>query len=329
MANAVKLAVTEAQKEAGLPGELSTSIEDDQEKPEVGATLARKFCGEDDVVGAIGDLASSVTLGTQPVYNGCGLTQITPTSSIDELTDKGYENFFRTTPNNSAEAAGGASYLSAHLPEAKSAVTIDANDSTTVGLAEAFATAFEEDGGSVTAHEHITSGSTDFRGVLTKIAAENPDVLYLSMFYSDAALIVKQARELGYEGQFFAVDASITPEFVKVAGSASEGTLISGLGLDPAHTPSAKAFVKSFEAAYHEPPNSYAANAYDAARVLIEAWKQVGNTDREAIIDAVAKTELEGTQGPIAFTPTGDLRDPQIGIFQVKNGEIVYVGPGS
>jgi branched-chain amino acid transport system substrate-binding protein len=330
IANAVKLAVRQAQQAGDLPGELTVVVEDDQEKPEVGATLARKFCGDEGTIAAIGNLASSVTLGTQPVFDGCGMAQITPTASADELTDKGYERFFRTTATNSAEAAGGAAYLKSHLPDATSTATIDANDSTTVGLATAFANAFADNVGTVVAREHITSGATDFRGVLTKIIGKKPDVLYLSLFFNDAALISKQARELGYTGQILAVDASVTPDFIKVAGPrAAEGVLMSNLGLDPAKTASARAFTQAFRDAYGEAPNTYAANAYDAANVIIEAWKQAGAADRDKIAEAIAKTSYDGTQGAIAFDANGDLRNPQVGMFGVKNGEIVFVGPAT
>ena len=329
MADAVKLAVREAQQAGGLPGRLAVEVEDDQEKPEVATTLARKFCGESGTIAAIGDLASEVTLGTQPVYDGCGLAQITPVSSADGLTAKGYKRFFRTTPNNSAEGTGAAAYLHAHLSGLKSAATIDANDTTTVGLANAFASAFAAAGGrKIVTQEHITSGSTDFRGVLTKIIGERPDVLYLSLFFNDAALITKQARELGYTGQIVAVDASVTPEYVKIAGQqAAEGVLMSNLGLDPTKTPSAVSFTKDFRAAFGTAPNAYAANAFDAANVVIAAWKQAGSADRAKVADAIASTSLQGTQGPIAFDAKGDLRDPQIGMFQVKHGTIVFVGP--
>lgn len=327
MADAVKLAVREARQAGGLPGKLTVTVEDDQEKPEVATTLARKFCGEGGTIAAIGDLASEVTLGTQPVYDGCGLAQVTPVSSADGLTGKGYKRFFRTTPNNSAEGTGAAAYLHANLPDLKSAATIDANDTTTVGLANAFASAFAAGGRKVVTQEHITSGSTDFRGVLTKIIGERPDVLYLSLFFNDAALITKQARELGYSGQIVAVDASVTPDYVKIAGPAAEGVLMSGLGLDPTKTPSAAAFAKDFRAAYGSAPNAYAANAFDAANVVIAAWRSVGSADRAKVADAIASTSLQGTQGPIAFDAKGDLRDPQIGMFQVKHGTIVFVGP--
>src|SRR6185312_5450692 len=111
---------------------------DDQDQPDVGATVARKFCGEPNVIAVIGNLASTVTGDTQPLYHNCGVAQITPSSSRDDLTTHGYSQFFRATARNSEQATDAAVYIQHHLPQIKRIAAVDANDSTTVSLATIF-----------------------------------------------------------------------------------------------------------------------------------------------------------------------------------------------
>jgi len=328
IANGVKLAVQQANAKGGLPGKLSADPEDDQEKPEIGGTVARKFCETKGLIGVVGDLASSVTLGTQAVYNGCDLVQVTPSASNDTLTHKGYHNFFRTTAVNSDQATKSVAYITKNLPNVKKVATIDGNDATTSQIANQFKTAGQAQSLQTTVQVHVTPNSTDFRGALTSVIATTPDLIYLALFFNDAALATKQSRELGFKGLFFGVDAVITNDFAKVAGQANaEGVYASNLGYDPLVTPSAKSFVTAYKKAFGDDANTYAANAYDAANAIIAAWKAAGSSDRKKILAQMPKVSFQGTQGLVAFNENGDLTQPTIGIFQVKNGQFAFVGP--
>lgn len=328
MINAIKLAIDEANTKGGLPGKLSLSVQDDQSSPAVAASLARKFCGDSSTVAAIADYASSLTLNAQPVYNSCGMTQIVPTASNDTLTTKGFKNFFRVTAKNSEATVGSVKWIKANLPNVKSVATIDANDASTADTAKQFADQAKNAGLTVTDSIHITANQGDFRGALTGLMSKKPDLIYVGTFYNDSALIAKQARELGYTGELFGNDASDSPDFITIAGAqAAEGFHIANLGLDPTKNPSAAGFVQSFTSAYGSAPNSAAAQSYDTAQVLINAWKAAsGGTDRTALMEAVRKTQINGVDGPIAFDQNGDMEKPQVGIFGVKNGKWDYIG---
>lgn len=328
IANGVKLAVKDANTKGGLPGTLTAVTEDDQEKPEVGATVARKFCSTTGMIGVVGDLASSVTLGTQVVYNGCDLVQITPSASNDTLTHKGYKNFFRTTAVNSDQATKAVDFIAKNLPNVKKVATVDGNDATTAQIANQFKSAGESKGMQTVSQVHVTPNTTNFRGALTSLIAAKPDLIYIALFVNDGALAVKQSRELGFKGLFFGIDSDVTPDFIKLAGPANaEGVYMSNLGYDPLATPSAKAFVDSYKATYGSDPNTYAANAYDAATAIIAAWKAAGSSDRKKIVAAMPSVSFTGTLGMVAFNENGDLTQPTIGIFQVKSGQIAFIGP--
>jgi branched-chain amino acid transport system substrate-binding protein len=329
---ALKLAVKQAN--AGhfgkLSGKVKLKIEDDQDKPEIGATVARKYCGDRSVNAVIGHFASIVSLGTQAIYARCGpMAEISPTSSNDTLTQKGFKNFYRLSATNSQQAILGAGWIKKFLPRVKTTVTIDGNDVTTTQLANQFKKAWAAKGGSTLSQEHITSGATDFRGVLTNVIAKNPDMIYLVLFVNDGSLVIKQARELGYKGVLFGIDAMSDPQVVKLAGAANaEGFYFTNLGLDPTKLKTGQAFSKAFKKAYGEDASSYAANTYDAVKVVVKAWQKAGTNDRAKLTSTIRSIKFAGVQGLVAFTPTGEQQKPAIGIYKIVKSKITYAGAG-
>lgn len=328
MINAVKLAIDEANAKGDLPGKLTLSVQDDQSSPSVGASLARKFCGDTGTVAAIANYASSITLNAQPVYNGCDMTQIVPTASNDTLTTKGFKNFFRVTAKNSDATVGSVKWITANRPNVKTVATIDANDASTADTATQFADQAKKANLNVADSIHITANQGDFRGALTGLLSKKPDLIYIAAFYNDSGLITKQARELGYQGEIFGFDGLDSPDFITIAGKdAAEGVHIASLGLDPTKNPSASGFVEAYTKAYQTAPNSAASQSYDTANVVINAWKSIGGgTDRKALVEAIKKTDLTGVGGKISFDENGDMQKPQVGITGVKSGKWEFVG---
>jgi branched-chain amino acid transport system substrate-binding protein len=328
MINAVKLAIDEANAKGDLPGKLTLNVQDDQSSPSVGASLARKFCGDSATIAAVANYASSITLNAQPVYNGCGLTQIVPTASNDTLTTKGYKNFFRVTAKNSDATVGSVKWITANRPNVKTVATIDANDASTADTATQFVDQAKKAGLAVADSIHITANQGDFRGALTGLLSKKPDLIYIAAFYNDSGLITKQARELGYKGEIFGFDGLDSPDFIKIAGDQSaEGVHIASLGLDPTKNPSASSFVDAYTKAYKSAPNSAASQSYDTANVVINAWKSIGGgTDRAALTEAIKKTNFTGVGGNVSFDENGDMKKPQVGITGVKSGKWEFVG---
>lgn len=329
IANGVALAVKMANDGGGLPGSLTVNVQDDQEKPEVASTVARKFCATSNMIGVVGNLASSINLSTQVVYSECGLAQISPSSSNDVLTTRGYKTFFRTEAPNAFQSAKGADFV-ASLPKIKNIAVIDTNDATTKAQAKLFIDEIKKKPGlAVVAHANVTENGVDFRGALTSVIAAKPDLIYVPGYFNDAALMVKQSRELGYKGTFLGIDSDVTPEFIGVAGAANaEGVYMTNLGLDPLHTAAAEKFVAAYRAAYNSDPITVASNAFDAANAIIGAWKEGGGgADRAKVVDGLHKIQVPGTSGQISFTSTGEMTNPTCSIFQVQGGKLVYLGP--
>lgn len=330
MVKAIRLAVDQANASGDLPSKVKLDIQDDQSQPELAASLARKMCGDSRVVGVIANLESTVTLASQPVYNRCGLLQIAPSSTNDDLTTKGYDNFFMIAARDSEQIKQTVAWITRKEPTVKSVVTVDANDASTTGAATKFAALAAEKGLKVQSGIHITSGQNDFRAALTSILNSDPDLIYLATFYNDGALIVKQARELGYKGEFFGSDANISDKFGQIAGAAADGVHLASTSVDPTTTPTAKPFVQSFTAKYSSSPTSFSAQAFDAANVILAAWKAMGGgSDRTKLIDRVRATDLHGATGEVSFDEHGNTNHPTIGIMEVHDSRLKFIGLAS
>lgn len=323
---AMKLAVDTLNASGKLPGKLALDIEDDAEKPETGAAVARKFCGDPNVMAVLGDYASTVVLAAQPIYSACGLAQIAVTASNDTLTQKGFKNFFRTTAKNSDEVLAALAYIKQNLTNVKNIATFDGNNASTINVSDQVVSSGKAQGFNITDQVHVTANATDFRGPITSVLAKNPDLIFTATFFNDSALIIKQARELGYQGYFWGTDADNNPKLVEIAGAAAEGYFLSDLGTDPAKVPSAADFVAAFNKASGANPSADAVLAYDSVRVIADAWTRAGaSADRTAIVSALATTNLPATTGAnIQYDQNGDRKDPVVGVFKVVNGQITF-----
>lgn len=321
-----RLAIKIANETMKLPGRVVENVQDDQDKPEVGATVARKLCGTRDVVGVVGNFASSINIASGPIYEDCGLARISPTASNDSLSTKGWKHFYRVCAKNSDQIGEGLSWIARNWPDAKRMAIVSPNDASGNELANFAAEGWAKAGGQITDRARVSAGTGDYRGVLTSILANAPDIVFIGTFDTDGGLIVKQARQLGYRGRFFGTDGLAAQNFIDVGGAANvEGVHFTNLGYDPAKIASASRFVDAYKAAYGEAPSAFAANAYDATMVLIEAWRRGGaQQDRAAVARAVAAGTFDGVFGPISFTGTGDAAVSQIGIYRVGAGKIEY-----
>jgi branched-chain amino acid transport system substrate-binding protein len=137
------------------------------------------------------------------------------------------------------------------------------------GLQEAFEPAFKGLGGQITASEGVSPDDTDFRTVLTKIAAGAPDAIFAPLYTRAAGLMVRQAKELGLKMQILGADVYETPEFIEVAGKAAEGVMFTRYGQFSG--PDYQAFVKTYQERFKSEPAAYAGYCYDAIKIAFTA----------------------------------------------------------
>ena len=225
--NGMELAIRQANAAGGVNGQqLVLSRDDDRGDPKQGTLIAQKYCDNKYIVAVIANFNSGVTIPSSDVYNRCGMPQVT-NSSNPKVTASGYQNLFRPIANDFTQGAAPADIALRPLrredrrhrprqasirPRRRGGVPRYLHQGRWQGL--------------VFLRHHCRRTSTSAR-LLTTLRQENPDVIYFGGVMPAVGLFLKQAREFGLKGTFFAADSAFTPDFIAGAGPASAGAVVS------------------------------------------------------------------------------------------------------
>ena len=327
----VELAVDQANQAGEIvPGyRLETLSLDDQHNPAQAVNVAKKFVSDPDVLAVVGHFNSSCTKPSSAVYRQAGITQITAASTNPELSRQGFETFFRLAATDDVQGPKGARFAQNQL-KAQRIFIIDDKTTYGKGLADEFEKEARKIGMEVLGHEGITQGDKDFSPLMTKIKPMTPDLIYYGGVYPEGALLLRQGRGLGLTAKFMGGDGLANPLLSELATPAiAEGTYATMVGGDMYALPTAEAFIRDYEAKYG-PLGQWSAYSYDSANVLIAAIRKAGAKDRAAVLRAMREIpSFPGVTGEVIFDEKGDNRNQFIGVFQVQNGKIVYIGPAN
>ena len=170
------------------------------------------------------------------------------------------------------------------------------------------------------AREYTTDKSTDFTAILTGIKAKKPDVIVFGGMDPQAAPMIRQLRTLGMKAAFLGGDGMQSAEFIKLAGKSAEGAIGSSPGLPLEQMPGGADFSKRFNERFGK-VQIYAPFAHDAAVVMMQAMLKAGSADPAKYMPELAKTQLDGVIGPIAFDDKGDLKDGPVTLYKVTKGK--------
>ena len=297
---------------------------DDQADPKVGLTVANKLKVDKDVMGVIGPWNSGVAIPASPVYSEAKLP-LFAVASDPKLTRQGFTNIFRVGSTNDFQAIGGEAYLVGELKKKRIAIIHD-NTIPGVTIGEIFRDLAKQDKVEIVMFEGVAWGERDWSPVLTTLKQKNADALYLVTVFADAALAMKQMKDLGMKLTILGPDGMYSDELVTLGGPATEGACATALGADVNKLPTASKFVAAFKAKYKESPQQYSVFAYEAMHVLVRAIEKTGKKDRAGILKAVRQvTPYDGALGKTVFNERGDTVNQVIGIFCVKDGKWDYV----
>jgi branched-chain amino acid transport system substrate-binding protein len=320
--NGVALAVAQANDKkitiGGKPVTFRMQSEDDQADPKTGTTVAQKLV-DAKVAAVIGHLNSGVTIPASEIYAKAGIPVISGSATNPALTERGLKNVFRTVGRDDQQGPAIAAYIAGELKGKKVAI-IDDKTAYGEGIANEVEKTLKGSKVNIVARERTTDKETDFKAILTKIKAKNPDVIFHGGMDATGGPMLKQARELGIKAVFAFGDGACTNEMAKLAGPASEGMACSQAGL-PAEAAS-KEFKDSFTAKYGE-IKQYAPYFYDGTLAIIEAMKKADSTDPAKFLPMVGQVSFTGATGKVEFDAKGDRKDAEMTIFRMgKDGKI-------
>jgi len=156
--------------------------------------------------------------------------------------------------------------------------------------------------------------------------AEKPDLVYFGAYYNDAALLTRQAREMGIDATISGSGVDYSDALIQLGGKATEGMYLDTLFFPESPDPRDRAFIKSFTAKYGKAPTDNASESYEGAKVMFEAIRQ-GGTDREKVRNALEKMkDFVAFNRPVTFSATNhNSFNSHYITLQVKNGKFVAV----
>jgi branched-chain amino acid transport system substrate-binding protein len=300
----VDLAMEQYNAAGGLNGKKVEVITyDDQSKPEEAATTVTKLITQDNVVGVLGEVASTLSIFAADVAMRHKTPMLSPSSTNPKVTQKG-EYIFRICFLDPFQGEVMAKFAGESLKAKTAAILRDEKQDYSVGLADYFKKAFEAKGGKVVLDTVYQSNDTDFKGQLTSIKGKNPDVIFVPGYYNEVALVIKQARQIGITKPILGGDGWESPSLAEVAGKAAlENTYFSNHYARDTKDGAAQAFIEAFKKRYNgETPDAMAALGYDAFNVMMDAAKRAKAVTRQDIRDALATTkDFVGVTGKISI----------------------------
>ena len=211
----------------------------------------------------------------------------------------------------------------------KVAIVQEVSNDYSVGLAKFFREEFVKltgDENSIVDVANYQTGDKDFTAILTNIKALNPDAVFAPGNFTESALLVKQARQLGIDAQFMGGATWETQEFIDVGGKDVEGVALStAFDREKASTEEAKKFLDAYTKEYNGEPSALTAMAYDAYLIAVSGIEKAGTaTDTVKIRDAIAATkDLECVTGMTTLDENGDPIKGVV-IKTVKDGKFTF-----
>lgn len=278
---------------------------DDKGDSNEAVNVANKFVSDKNIIGVVGHFNSSATLAAAPIYNKGQIVTVSPSSSSPKVTDAG-DYIFRVITTDAFQA----DYLAKWSKEEgykKVAIIYEQTDFG-LGLSEVYTKSAKENNIEIVANETYVAGQTkDFSTVITKVKEKQPDAIFIGGVANDAALIVQQAQKFGIKAQFIGVDSLYSNALTQLGGAAVQGVKLIGFFHPGGSNKQANEFLEAYKSAYNKEPDTYAAYAFDATSVIIEAIKQKG-ADRESVKSYLSTLEgFQGATGTISFDKNGDV----------------------
>lgn len=296
------LALDEIHAAGGINGrKLAYSFEDSQSDPRQAVAIAQKFVSDSRIVMELGDFSSPASMAASPIYQRAGLVQFGFTNSHPDFT-KGGDFMWSTSVSQADEQPLLARYAVSRLGLKKLAV-LHLNTDWGRTSRDYFLKAAKELGAEAVITEGYIAEERDFRSTLVRVRDANPDGLVLISYYSDGALIARQARQVGLKETICAASSVYSPKFLELGGEAVEDVHIGTRYFPEDPRPEVRKFIAGFKAKYAgQEPDAFNAYSYDAMNVAA-AVLRIGGTDRRAIRDAFAKVRDVSTVifGPATF----------------------------
>jgi branched-chain amino acid transport system substrate-binding protein len=308
------LAADQINANGGVGGKQVKLLQfDDRNDTTEAANVAQKIASDPSIVASMGHFTSSTVYATMPIYKANQIPLVVISASDPKITQQGNEWLFRVSPTNNLGAEAMADLMVKQLG-LKRLASFYLN--TDYGKSEHgyWVDQVRKDGGEVVLEEGYQPDAKDFTSSIIKLKNSGADGVYLSSYYNDAALLIKQAKAAGVEQKWFASGAIISPQFPE------EGVMTDRIAQGPAWDEVAATYKQK----YNQEASPFVIYAYSAMQAIGEAAKN--GATRQGIRDNLPKLKDFPTPlGPLTFNADRqvvysnfDYMAVQDGVFQPK-----------
>lgn len=332
----VEIAAELINKKGGVLGkQVEIVVVDDASNPKDSALAAQKVVAQG-LKQVIASYGSSVTAPAADLYDANKVVSVGYGCTAVRLTmEKQRPYFFRTAGRDDTQSEYFVKFATEQLQAKRIAVMHDNQDygkgvaDDAIKFLQPFIDSKEVE---LVYFDAITPGESDYSSVVSQIKSINPDVWFYTGYYSEAALLLKQARDAGVTSIFVGNNSVPTPEFEKIAGvDIIKGSIHLNEPIPQFLTfAESSEFLDAYKAKYNELPGSiWAVYAADALNALVGAIEKAGSTDPDAVAGVMrTMTDVSGITGPLLFTDRGDRKDiPYYAYIYNDAGELELYKP--
>ena len=294
---AKQMAVDEINAAGGVNGRmLELVVEDSKCSAQDAITAYNKLTDVDGVKIILGTSCSGAMLGAAPLAEEDGVVMFSGLATNPDIAEAG-DYIFRTSMSDAQLGIDTGNLLWAD--GIRTLATINEVTDYAEGVRRESVAQFEKRGGQVVGEERYPSDTTDFRSQLTKLINANPDALHVAAQAEFAGgTIVKQARELGFDGPIYSDVVVVGATALEIAGDAATGVKAVTADLDPANN-KAKDVLKNFREKYGVVTLPwYLGSAYDDVYITAECLKKTDDDqDADGFRDCLYKVTWSGAIG--------------------------------
>ncbi|MFH1017703.1 MAG: ABC transporter substrate-binding protein [Pseudomonadota bacterium] len=299
-------------------------VADDTGTTEGSVNAVTRLIHGEHAVAILGADSSSHSIAMAAVAQAAKIPMITPSATNPRVTEVG-DYIFRVCFIDPFQGAVMARFAREDLKVKRVAILRAAKNEYSVGLADFFKEKFASLGGRVVTDQSYGETDRDFIKQLSRIQMVKPDLIYVPGYYTDAGLIVRQARAMRIPGIFAGGDGWDAEPLFDVGGDALEGSYFTNHYSPEGEEPRLKAFVAEYRQKWHATPDSGVALAYDAAMVLFEAMKRAKSLSGPDLKDAITRTkDFPGVTGVITINAKRNAEKPAV-ILKIEGRKAKYL----
>ena len=320
--NGAKLAVKQANSTGGIDGkQIELVVYDDQASPKEAVPIANRLIEKDGVKVAVSGSYSGSTRAAAGVFQSAGIPYISAYAIHPDITRAG-NYVFRTSFMGEVQGRAGA-LLIGQTMQHKRVVVITLKNDFGKSLAAGFKAEAANFGIEIVNEYEYSIRDRQFGPIVAKVRSDNPDAIYASGYFFTAGPLVNQLRSGGVTAPIIGQEGYDSEQFIKIAGDAAEGVIITTSLDRDSNAPETRAFIIEYEKFTGRKVDMVAASGHTALNVVIAALRKAGTGNSDAIRNAIAKTQLAASTGHISFNALGEVRK-NVQVQIVRDGDFHY-----